>query len=151
MKHFIGIIVCLSIFMVSLPVRAVTYRPISPQRYNHVTVSQISSTAMPVADFRSTSSNAVSSFINQPEKAWVCSSSLSAISAANFEKLNAEDGEFGYTTSSQTNPGPRRVGSNDHLPDPYLKDPIGDVPWILFIILGVGYIAYRRFRTRRVE
>jgi len=51
-------------------------------------------------------------------------------------------------------PGPRKVGGKDHSDDPYMPtnvDPIGDTPWILFVLLVIGYGVYKKIRKSRRE
>lgn len=71
-------------------------------------------------------------------------SSPSAISAANYASLNGEGGAC-YTPSDLS--GPNR-GRDNHKGDSSIgtnvaHSPVGDVPWILFILLSLGYIAYK--------
>lgn len=48
----------------------------------------------------------------------------------------------------ESNLGPhvRRVGHDDDEDDPFMGkvDPVGDIPWWLFVLLAVSYGAYRR-------
>ena len=37
-----------------------------------------------------------------------------------------------------------RVSGDDHMPDPYIKNPVGDVPWLVMMILVIGYAWMRK-------
>ena len=42
----------------------------------------------------------------------------------------------------------RRVGGNDHLPDPYLNTPVGDTPIAWMAVLLIGYLFARKWQKR---
>ena len=70
-----------------------------------------------------------------------------------------------FSRSQQTNYGnsitpskPRRVNGDDEddpgeTPDPFAGDaaPIGDAPWLIILLLGVGYIAFVSYRRRKTQ
>ena len=37
-----------------------------------------------------------------------------------------------------------RVSGDDHMADPYLKNPVGDVPVMFMFMLLIGYIFYKK-------
>ena len=47
--------------------------------------------------------------------------------------------------------GPRRVGGNDHDPDPFMGEPVplGDAPFVLIALLLAGYVLYASVRRYR--
>lgn len=60
----------------------------------------------------------------------------------------------------QTSSGPRRVGGGpggpggDLPPGPFEDAPvasIGDTPWLIMALLGIGYIAFRAIRRRKTS
>ena len=78
--------------------------------------------------------------------------SLAAISASNFETLNGEGGAFASSSSAS---GPRRAGrpwgggTGEEIGNYEFHSPVGDTPWLLMFLLGVGYIAFRTSRAVR--
>lgn len=132
MKKVIGIIVCLWVVATA---GAVEFAPAAP--------------------FRSTSAygahgeqyqQQMMTANNRPQSV----GSLSAISASNFEALNGEGGAFYSPSEASSAPsGPRKgrpgggaVGEYD------IHSPVGDTPWLIMLLLGVGYIAFLTFRRQ---
>ena len=42
----------------------------------------------------------------------------------------------------------KRVGEDDHMPDQYLNNPVGDVPLMLFMALAVGYLFFKKYKQK---
>lgn len=135
MKKVIGIIVCLWVVATA---GAVEFAPAAP--------------------FRSTSAYGAHGEQYQQQMTTANSrpqsvGSLSAISASNFEALNSEGGAF-YSPSEASAPsGPRkavgRPGSGEGGIGVIVEEsPIGDTPWLIMLLLGLGYIAFLTFRRQ---
>lgn len=62
--------------------------------------------------------------------------------------------EGGVTTLDVANPGPHRIGhrpgggADPVEPDPSPDMPIGDTPWLIMMLLALGYIVTRVYRSR---
>ena len=69
--------------------------------------------------------------------------------------LNENGRAYSPGQQPQTNAvrGPRRVSHDDDEDDPYMGNvvPLGDTPWLIILLLSLGYIAFRLFRKKRVE
>ena len=75
--------------------------------------------------------------------------SLSAISASNYQALNSEGGMC-YSPAAASAP---RRGREDMGDEPAIGDygnhsPVGNTPWILFILLAAGYVMYIQRKKR---
>ena len=143
MKKVIGIIVCLWVVTTA---GAVEFAPAAP--------------------FRSTSAYGAHGEQYQQQMMTANSrpqsiGSLSAISASNFEALNSEGGAFyspSQTSSAPSGPRKGRIGGGDEETNPgggggeigndEVRSPIGDTPWLIMLLLGVGYIAFLTFRRQ---
>ena len=131
MKKVIGIIVCLWVVTTA---GAVEFAPAAP--------------------FRSTSAYGAHGEQYQQQMMTANSrpqsvGSLSAISASNFEALNGEGGAF-YSPSeaSSASSGPRKGRPGGAVGEYDFRSPIGDTPWLIMLLLGVGYIAFLTFRRQ---
>ena len=131
MKKVIGIIVCL---WVVTTVGAVEFAPADP--------------------FRSTSAYGAHGEQYQQQLMTANSrpqsvGSLSAISASNFEALNGEGGAFYSPSEASSAPsGPRKGRPGGAVGEYDFRSPIGDTPWLIMLLLGVGYIAFLTFRRQ---
>ena len=133
MKKIIGIIVCLWVVTTA---GAVEFAPAAP--------------------FRSTSAYGAHGEQYQQQMTTANSrpqsvGSLSAISASNFEALNSEGGAFYSPSEASSAPsGPRkgRGGGGTGIGVIVEESPIGDTPWLIMLLLGVGYIAFLTFRRQ---
>lgn len=56
-------------------------------------------------------------------------------------RASDEDLQSLTTQNPGRRPGIRRVSEDDHNADPFI--PIGDTPWMLFILLAIGYGCYK--------
>lgn len=74
---------------------------------------------------------------------------LPALSITSQNLSSVEHSVRGGGTPSR----PRRVGEDETDPDPYSGPaaPIGDTPWLIMALLGIGYIAFRAFRHRKTS
>ena len=80
--------------------------------------------------------------------------SLAAISASNYETLNGEGGAFSPAAAA----APRRGrieegegGTGGEIGNYEFRSPVGDTPWFVMFLLGIGYIVFRAFRRRNAE
>ncbi|MBR4431835.1 MAG: hypothetical protein IKS76_01380 [Paludibacteraceae bacterium] len=133
-----NILVCL---FVATSLLAVTYQPCQPTSFRstsvYVTTAQPSSVTMSMSP-------------QYPK-----SIGITAISASNFDALNSEGGAC-YQPSAARPGGIRRsVDRPDDDDEDDLaigeiieRSPVGDTPWILFILFAAGYIVLRRKKDR---
>ena len=134
MRKIIGIIVCL---WVAVRLFAVDYQPFAY--------------SAPTTEFRSTSAYTASTNALPATTARVGStSSFSTISTSNFQTLNSEGG-LCYQPSATVNrarkgrPTEDEGGDGDNAIGEYdLHSPVGETPFILFALLAVLYIGWRR-------
>lgn len=137
MKRLTGIIICI-LFAVSM--LAANYTPV---------------------DFHSTSvytaSPTNSRGINMPTNTTYGvrpTGSMSTISASNFQTLNSEGGAC-YQPSAISNPSMRKIskpgsgeGGTGIVNQEY---PLGDTPWLLFIMLVAAFMAYKHKNFKKLS
>jgi hypothetical protein len=138
MRRRIGILVCLLVF--SLQLSAVSYQPCKPSSNFRSTSVYVTGRQQPTGGFQSSMSNVQSPMASR------ATGSFSAISASNFETLNSEGGAC-YN-------GPRRgrgreddYGGSGAIGDVTNHSPIGEVPWLLMVLLVVPYLISLKFKV----
>ena len=139
MKRLTNILVCL---FVATSLLAVTYQPCQPTSFRstsvYVTTAQPSSMTMSMSP-------------QYPK-----SIGLTAISASNFDALNSEDGWCAESSARvgsirRGRPGGGGGGSGGGggaIGEYEFHSPVGDTPWILFILFAAAYIVLRRKKDR---
>ena len=83
----------------------------------------------------------------------IITSSFQPPRLAEVKQLSSYNPYEGTTCCEEESPFTtmRRVGGNDHLPDPYLNTPIGDTPWLLMMVLCAAWVAIRWFRKMKAQ
>lgn len=73
---------------------------------------------------------------------------LPALSISRQNYASLDEPVMDYTI-----PRPRRVEEDDHETDPYDGEvvPIGNTPWMIILLMGVGYIAYVAYKRRKAS
>ncbi|MBQ7258636.1 MAG: hypothetical protein IJS57_01670 [Paludibacteraceae bacterium] len=139
MRKIIGILVCL---WVAARLFAVDYQPFAY--------------SAPTTEFRSTSTYSVPQTANSLSTTHTgLTSSLAAISTSNFQMLNSEGG-LCYQPSATANrarkgrPTEDEGGDGDNAIGEYdLHSPVGETPFILFVLLAALYIGWRRMAKEK--
>lgn len=80
----------------------------------------------------------------------VSTGSFSSISASNFATLNSEGGEF-YEEPSYLGPRRGRPGGGGAIGEYEQHSPVGDIPWLLIVILLTATALCRRKFTLRAS
>ena len=131
MRKWIGILFCL---LVSCQLLAVSYQPCGPMAPR--------SGAVYVAEQQQ-----LVATINMQRP--ITTGSFASISASNFEALNSEGGACYHPAMR----GPRRIDRED-MEDEYgtgqinWESPIGNVPWILMVLLTGIYVFWTKKRKK---
>ena len=146
MRKGIGILVCL--LMVCAQLSAVTYQTYKPSRVVHYPSSTFRSTSVYMTESRT---YGVGTIANAQTLSTVrATGSLAAISASNFEALNSESQTF------NTLAGPRRgradedeYGGTGAIGDQTYHSPVGNTPWVWFLLLAAGYVIWRKLKVKK--
>jgi len=143
MRNVIGILVCL---LVAASTFAVEYHPLRTSAAAQG--SYYTASALPSADFRSTSVYSVSS-LSDSYGGPAATGSFSAISASNFDALNSEDGLCAGTSASVAamrragRPGGGGSGGGGAIGEYDFHSPLGEIPWV-FCLLLIGWFCCRK-------
>lgn len=146
MRKTIGILVCL---LIATSLLAVSYQPC---RIN-VSAAQggyQAASVLPSSDFRSTSAYDNRQPLAVSHHSASLSGSMQIISASNFDALNGEDGMFSETSASASSirrggrPGGGGGSGGGAIGEYDFHSPVGNVPWIVFLIFAIVYAARKR-------
>ena len=140
MRHSHKILYIVILLLLPLTARSVDFRTSSFASVN--TQSARSFSEVPTTAFKSVSTGNY----NQPSAnaAWQTSSYSVPFAAQSISGgLTTDDISYGTEGAF----GPRRLPRPDY--EEYDPEPIGDIPWIMMLLLAGGYIAYTTYSTRK--